>query len=112
MPRRRRSVSPSPPPRRFAPALRHRPQRLTIHQFLRRLDDQRQHSTRLIVIFGPFHRIELSLSRRPDVLVVATLEDCLGLQDLFWREHNQHIAERCRTTFPSAQWMWVRQDEP
>lgn len=88
MPQRRRSVSPSPPPRRLAPALRHRPQRLTRHQFLRRLDDQRQHLARLIVVFGPFHHIEFSLSRRPDVLVVATLEDCLGLQDLFWREHD------------------------
>ena len=35
-------------------------------------------------IFGPLHRIEFSLSRRPDVLVVATLEECLGLHDLFW----------------------------
>ena len=85
MPRRRRSVSPSPPPRRFAPALRHRPPRLTLGQFLHRLDDQRQHIARLIVVFGPLHRIEFSLSRRPDVLVVASLADCLGLQDLFWR---------------------------
>ena len=88
MPRRRRSVSPSPPPRRLAPALRHRPQRLTRGEFLNRLNAQRQHIARLIVVFGPFLRIQFSLSSRPDVLVVASLVDCLGLQDLFWREHD------------------------
>ena len=88
MPRRRRSVSSSPPPRRLAPALRHRPQRLTRGQFLHRLFEQRQHIARLIVVFGPFHRIEFFLSSRPDVLIVATLVDCLGLQDIFWRAHD------------------------
>lgn len=84
MPRRRRSVSPSPPPRRFAPALRHRPPCLTPHQFLRRLGAQRQQIAQLIVVFGPSRRIQVRLSRRLDAVVTATLEVCLGLQDLFW----------------------------
>jgi hypothetical protein len=29
------------------------------------------------------HRVRYSLSRRPDVVVVSTLRDCLGLQDIF-----------------------------
>ena len=82
MPRRQRSVSPSPP--RRCPSLCHRPQRLTVHQFLHCLRAQRLHIAQLIVVYGPSHRIEFSLSRQPGVLVVAPLIECLDLQDLFW----------------------------
>ena len=81
MPRRRRSVSPSPT--RLPPSLRHPPRRLTIHQCLHRLRDQNHHIICLIGAYGPLHRVRYSLSRRPDVVVVSTLRDCLGLQDIF-----------------------------
>jgi hypothetical protein len=83
MPRRRRSVSPSPP--RRCPSLRHCPQRLTVHQFLHHLCAQCHHIAQLIVVYGPSHRIEFSLSCQPGVLVIVTLIECLDLQDLFWK---------------------------
>ncbi len=81
MPRRCRSVSPSP--KRLPPSLRHPPRRLTIHQFLHRLRDQNYHIIWLIGVYGPLHRVRYSLSRRPDIVVMSTLWDCLGLQDIF-----------------------------
>jgi hypothetical protein len=54
-----------------------------IHQFLHRLRDHNHHIIWLIVMYGPLHRVRYSLSRRPDVVVVSTLQDCLGLQDIF-----------------------------
>ncbi len=54
-----------------------------IHQFLHRLCAQQQCVAWLIGIFGPAHRIQYSLSHRPDVSVVLTLWDCLSLQDIF-----------------------------
>ena len=82
MPWRCRWVLPSPtrlPP----PSLRHPPRRLTIHQFLRRLRDQERHISWLIGVFGPFHRVRYSLSSCPDVVVVSTRRDYIGLQDIF-----------------------------
>ena len=81
MPRRRRSVSPSPT--HLPPSLRHPPRRLMIHQFLHRLRDQNHHIIRLIGVYRPLHWVRYSLSHRPDVVVVSTLRECLGLQDIF-----------------------------
>ncbi len=81
MPRRHCLVS--PPPTRIPPSLCHPHQRLTIHQFLHHLRAQQQRVAWLIGEFGPTHQIQYSLSCRPDVIVVSTLGDCLGLQDIF-----------------------------
>ena len=83
MPRRSRSGSPSPT--RLPPYLRHRlpPRRLTIHQFRRRLRAQHYRTVWLIGVYGPLHWVQYSLSRHPDVVLVSTLHDCLGLQDIF-----------------------------
>ena len=52
-------------------------------QFLHRLRDQDHHIIWLIGVYGPLHRVGYSLSRGPDVVIVSTLRDCLGLQDIF-----------------------------
>ena len=54
------------------------------HQFLRCLGAQRQQIAQLIVIFGPSRWIQFSLFHCPGVVVIATLEVCLGLQVFFW----------------------------
>ncbi len=87
MPRRRRSVSSSP--MRLPTSLRHPHQRLMLHQFLHRLRAQHHYVAWLIGVFGPSHRIQYSLSRRPDVIVVSTLWDCLSLQRYFPRGSHQ-----------------------
>jgi hypothetical protein len=115
MPRRRRSVSPSPT--RLPPSLRHPPRRLTIHQFLHRLCDQDHHIIWLIGVYGPLHRVRYSLSRRPDVVVVSTLWDCLGLQDIFeqidlnnvmlYRQPQRHCKKRSeKTSFGKSFWIY------
>ena len=57
-----------------------------VHQFLHRLCDQNQHVARLIVIFGPSQRVQFFLSRRTDIVIVSTLGDSLGLQDILGGE--------------------------
>jgi hypothetical protein len=68
---------------RLPTSLRHPHQRLMLHQFLHRLRAQHHYVAWLIGVFSPSHWIQYSLSRRPDVIVVSTLWDCLGLQDTF-----------------------------
>ncbi len=41
---------------------------------------------RLIAALGPNHQVQYTLASRPDVVIVATLHDCLGLQELILGE--------------------------
>ena len=40
----------------------------------------------MIVIFGPSQRVQFFLSRRTDIVIVSTLGDSLGLQDILGGE--------------------------
>ncbi len=82
MPRRPRSVSPSPV-RRLPPGLRHPPPPcLTTQQLIRRFDDQLCQVRQLIATFGPAYQVGFALPSHPNAVVVAPLHVCLGLQEL------------------------------
>ena len=71
-----------------------------IHQFLHCLRDQNHHIICLIGAYGPLYWVRYSLSRCPDVVVVSTLRDCLGLQDIFVGELVSLQTRRPRRPFP------------
>ncbi len=84
-PQHRRPVSPSPI-RRLPPGLRHPPLLFAALQYLHRLCNQARVVVRLIAALGPDHRVQYTLASRPNVVIVAALHNCLGLQELILGE--------------------------
>jgi len=89
MPRRRpRSISPSPPSARRPPPglrdlrIRDLPPRLTTHQILHRIIDQRCYITWLIAAYGPHRQVSFSLASDPCLIIIDTLQNCLSIGEI------------------------------
>ncbi len=52
------------------------------HQLLHRFADQQAHITRLIAVYGPTRRVSVTSARCPDIVIVATLPECLCIGKL------------------------------
>ncbi len=80
-----RPVSPSPI-QRLPPGLRHPPLLFAASRYLHHLRNQACVIVQLIAALGPDHWVQYTLASRPDVVIVAALHDCLGLQELILGE--------------------------
>jgi hypothetical protein len=81
MPWRCRTVSPSLV-RHLPSGYCHPPLHLMDHQYLHLLCNQVHAIVRLIAALGPNHQVEITLTSCPDIVIVAALHDCLGLQEI------------------------------
>jgi hypothetical protein len=69
------------------PTWRLRFRRLTTHQILYCITDQRAHITRLIAVYGPTRRVSFTSARCPDSVIVATLYECLSIGEILSLEN-------------------------
>ena len=79
MPQRRSQSISSLSDRHLPLSLRINFRRLTTHQLLHRIADQREHISWLIAAYGPDWRFSFTLASRPNSIIVATLLECLSI---------------------------------